>query len=89
VLAQCAEASPATGTPEAPGRRALSRRSACRLVGLEVRLQQREFDQVVLRAAAADTPIFGGERGKRLAPPPDCLKHSMKITGGWSNRSDQ
>ena len=28
VLAHCAEASPATGTPEAPGRRALSRRCA-------------------------------------------------------------
>jgi len=33
-------------------------------VGLEVGFQQREFDHVVLRAAAANALVFGGERGK-------------------------
>ena len=34
--------------------------------GLKVRLQQREFDQVMLRAAAANALVFGGERGKHF-----------------------
>ena len=34
--------------------------------GLKVRLQQREFDQVMLRAAAANALVFGGERGEHL-----------------------
>ena len=35
-------------------------------VGLKVGLQQRELDQVVLRAAAANALVFGSERGERL-----------------------
>ena len=35
-------------------------------VGLKVGLQQRELDQVVLRAAAADALVFGSERGEHL-----------------------
>ena len=34
--------------------------------GLKVRLQQREFDQVMLRAAAANALVFDGERGKNF-----------------------
>jgi len=33
-------------------------------VGLKVGLQQRELDQVVLRAAAANALVFGSERGE-------------------------
>jgi hypothetical protein len=32
----------------------------------KVRLQQREFDRIMLRAAAANALVFGGERGKHL-----------------------
>ena len=35
-------------------------------VGIEIGLQQRELDQVVLRAAAADAFVFAGERGEHL-----------------------
>ena len=53
--------------PAAPGRRALSR-LPCVLqpVGLEIGLQQRELDQVVLRAAASNALAFRGKRGKHL-----------------------
>src|SRR5258708_28240167 len=37
-------------------------------VGLKVGLQQRELDQVVLRAAAANALVFGSERRKHLDP---------------------
>src|SRR5580700_1739784 len=40
--------------------------------GVEIGLQQRELDQVVLRAAAANAFAFPGERGK-------CLDRSGKI----------
>jgi hypothetical protein len=35
-------------------------------VGLKEGFQQCEFDQVVLRAAAANALVFGGERGKHF-----------------------
>jgi hypothetical protein len=35
-------------------------------VGLKEGFQQCEFDQVVLRAAAANALVFGGERGKNF-----------------------
>jgi hypothetical protein len=34
--------------------------------GLKVGFQQREVDQVMLRAATADALVFGGERGKHF-----------------------
>src|SRR5439155_18208436 len=66
-LGQCAAASPATGTPEAPGRRALSRRwaSSARSASRQA-FNNVNSIRVVRRAAAANALVFGGERGKRL-----------------------
>ena len=52
------------GSTRAP--RAEQTPSFLKPIGRGIGPQQAELDQVVLRAAAANALVFGGERGKRL-----------------------
>lgn len=62
-----AAAIPATGTPEAPGRRVFSSPLASsKAPRVEIGLQQGELDQIVLCAAAADTLVLTGQGSERL-----------------------